>query len=256
MTLPMRHISMLLDPAALAWLLLIGLGILCWRRRQRLGGALLLVFCLVWWVIELMQCPARLVASLENPYRNIDGAEPQKAAAVIVLGGSATLADHEFAGLDFEWTTDRVLTGVHLIRQKRAKVLVLGGGSDTRDPAGPGEGERLSAWLKDWGVTKGEVLSLPPSRNTRDEALNAASLAKQEGWERVILVTSAWHMKRASAAFRKEGLVVVPYGCDFVGSNDLRRARRFVPQTRSLALLQLWLHEFIGYPYYRIRGWA
>ena len=70
-----------------------------------------------------------------------------------------------------------------------------------------------------------------------------------------MLASVPWE-KRASAAFREEGLAVVPVGCDFAGSADLDRPRRYLPQTRSLWLLQLWLHEVVGYEYYRLRSWV
>jgi uncharacterized SAM-binding protein YcdF (DUF218 family) len=95
-------------------------------------------------------------------------------------------------------------------------------------------------------------------KNTHEEALSAAALAKQQGWKRILLVTSAIHMDRALAAFRRTGLEVVPLACDFDGaaSPNSRWRFRLLPSVESAALFKLWLTEEVGFCYYRLRGWV
>ncbi|MBT3614762.1 MAG: YdcF family protein [Verrucomicrobia bacterium] len=93
--------------------------------------------------------------------------------------------------------------------------------------------------------------------HTRDEATNTAALAKEQGWKKIILVTSAWHMRRSVAMFEKVGLVVVPVGTDFVGTSALETHWSFypVPWYYGFHTLSMYGHEQLGWLYYRLRGW-
>ena len=243
----------LIDPLAFLWLGLIGFGILFLRRRQVLAGILTLLLAAVMWGIEVAQVPAQLLAGLEEQYLVNHTKEPPKGDAIIVLGGFGSASDNEITGMDFGPAVDRDLTAITLAREGIAKVLVIGGGMSGDDSP---EGQVVADWIEDWKLTKAEVVVLSGSRNTRDEAVHSAALAKEREWKRVVLVTSAWHLKRASAAFRKAGLAVDPVGCDFQGTNTLERPRNYVPQSESYCLLKLWLHEVVGYWWYRVRGWV
>jgi uncharacterized SAM-binding protein YcdF (DUF218 family) len=243
----------LIDPIAFLWFVFLGLGILFLNKRQLLAGISTLLVVLVMWAVEVAQVPARLLAGLEEQYVGLDPSEPLKGDAIVVLGGFGSASDHEITGIDFGPAIDRDLTAITLARQGAAKVLVVGGGGWRADSP---EGQALANWIEDWKLTKAEVVVLPGSRNTHDEAVHSAALAEEREWDRVILVTSGWHLKRASAAFRKAGLAVEPFGCDFQGSNTLQKSRCYVPQSQSYVLLQVWLHEVVGYLWYRVRGWV
>ena len=90
-----------------------------------------------------------------------------------------------------------------------------------------------------------------PVLNTHDEALAVATLAKQRGWKRVLLVTTGWHMRRSAAVFEGAGMAVtcVPSA---EGNYDVNVLEG--PWDR-LAAFRDWLHEVIGYQMYRWRGW-
>jgi uncharacterized SAM-binding protein YcdF (DUF218 family) len=101
-------------------------------------------------------------------------------------------------------------------------------------------------------------MDLGKCKDTHEEALAAARLAKLHGWKRILLVTSAIHMDRAWAAFRKTGLEIVPLACDFHGTwaSQGDWTLRPLPSVDSFALYKLWLSEEVGLWYYRFRGWA
>jgi uncharacterized SAM-binding protein YcdF (DUF218 family) len=251
--------SSLIDVAALLWLVLLLLGTVFLFRRSRMAGVTLLGLAGAWWLIEVTSLPGRLLAALEEPYLDSTQPSPQTADAIIVLGGWGKASTNEFAGLDFGPAADRVLKGFDLARRGTAPVFVVGGaaavgGNSHAEPA------LIRLWVEEWGLLELPVHELPPCRTTRDEAMRVMELAKEQGWNRVLLVTSAWHMKRAEATFRavgwEVGLEVVPVGCDFLGTASLRKSLNVVPQSQTLSLLQLWLHEVVGYQYYRVRGWA
>ena len=87
--------------------------------------------------------------------------------------------------------------------------------------------------------------------NTHDEAVLVSDLAKRRGWDKVLLVTQPWHMRRAIAVFNKAGLRVLPAPC-VETEYELTYLRH--PGDRRNAFRN-WLHETLGFHIYRWRGW-
>ncbi|MBI3944687.1 MAG: YdcF family protein [Armatimonadetes bacterium] len=88
-------------------------------------------------------------------------------------------------------------------------------------------------------------------RNTHDEAVVAAKLARREGWRRVILVTGATHTRRGGALFEKVGLSVQCAPSD----DRAYEVRALQSPFGRLAAYRRWLWESIGWHVYRRRGW-
>lgn len=62
-------------------------------------------------------------------------------------------------------------------------------------------------------------LSVPPqqiftdteARNTTENAVNVAALCREQQWQKIVLVTSAFHMPRSVLNFADKGLDIVPF---------------------------------------------
>jgi uncharacterized SAM-binding protein YcdF (DUF218 family) len=246
--------KVLVDPVVWAWLAIIAAGVSrVTRQHKRLGWALL-AFALVGCMTEATNFSAYLLASLERPYL-FDKSNPVPTAdAVLVLGGYGIAFPQSANGLEFNEASDRVFTGITLVRENKTAVMVVSGGG-IGNPPQPQEGKAAKAWIDSLKVLPAPVEVLPACRNTYDEALKMKDLAQSKGWKNIILVTSAWHMRRASATFRKAGLEVIPVGCDYQGHAGLQRPRRcWVPRTQSLFWFKLWAEESVGYVVYRLQG--
>ena len=95
-----------------------------------------------------------------------------------------------------------------------------------------------------------EISILENVSNTRDEAERVAVLAKQNGWQRVLIVTSPTHSRRALATFKQLGLnasVVAATEPRFDGALRL-------PFDRLMALPAL-AREVAGLVKYTLFGW-
>ena len=111
-------------------------------------------------------------------------------------------------------------------------------------------------WVVSWRVINAPVMNLGLCANTHDEALAFRKLKESHGWKKVILVTSALHMRRSVALFKKQGIDVEAVPADFEsygvardpGVSPFPRIGRFV-------LLSRYLHEKIGWWVYTWRGW-
>jgi uncharacterized SAM-binding protein YcdF (DUF218 family) len=82
--------------------------------------------------------------------------------------------------------------------------------------------------------------------------------------DRVLLVTSALHMPRSLAIFKKQGITAIPAATDFhIVEDTLTLAQTtwqgnllsWVPQTENLHYLTRALKEYVGLLVYRLKGW-
>ncbi|MDC0319209.1 YdcF family protein [Verrucomicrobia bacterium] len=197
---------------------------------------------------------------MENPYvcENFD--ELPEADVVVVLGGILSGSSREPTGFNVGSAADRILAGLELIRLGKAEHLIVGGGSFGPSAKRESEYTVLKPWIESWELVDVPVSHLGILANTYEEADKVASMMEGKKWETVILVTSASHMRRAEAVFRTAGVKVIPVGCDFRGNYynpaaSFGESYRFVPQSHQLQKLSLYLHEQIGWVYYRARGW-
>jgi len=94
------------------------------------------------------------------------------------------------------------------------------------------------------------VEEVGPVANTYEEGRAVASLLKERGWKRIILVSDPTHLRRAAATFKKAG---VPVLCSPCRNPDYDIARIKDPGERLKACRD-WFHESIGYEIYRLQG--
>jgi uncharacterized SAM-binding protein YcdF (DUF218 family) len=92
------------------------------------------------------------------------------------------------------------------------------------------------------------------SKNTAENAMRSAEMLKKAGISRVLLVTHAWHMKRAVAAFTANGLTVTPAPTAFYyPGRELPIWAMLYPSMRELQMSAYALHEIVGSVWYRLR---
>ncbi|MFC6590716.1 YdcF family protein [Deinococcus lacus] len=145
---------------------------------------------------------ALLTPAVPAALRSLTEAQaPAPAEAIIVLGGGLSCGGTLSAS-----SQSRLLQGISLWRAGYAPALVVSNQSDAYGQAGCARlGDVQRRLLREWfGNTGPQVYTLPGVASTRDEAEQAAHLARQHGWKRVLLVTSPSHSRRAAALFREQ----------------------------------------------------
>jgi uncharacterized SAM-binding protein YcdF (DUF218 family) len=142
-----------------------------------------------------------------------------------------------------------VVEGVRLHKALPGSKLLLSGGGGS-DPVPEAEVMARIAVLL--GVRPQDVRLEPDSLDTADQA---EFIAKMLGKEKFILVTSAAHMPRSMALFRRRGLQPIPAPADFrapnTQSSDLTR---FFPGVGPLGQTQIAVHEYLGLAWAWLRG--
>ncbi len=253
----LHQLAALLAPAGFVWGALIVLAAVLWRRKQRgpaLAAAALAGFITI---IGSTSFPDRLLASLERPYAGGNPGDLPAADAVVLLGGGAQASRYEVAGVHLSAAGDRLVMAAELMRLGKAPLLLLGGAWGQLDGREMPESGITRELLTRWGVSPDAMIPLGNNGDTHDEALKVRDLAAARGVRRILLVTSANHMRRAAATFRHLGIEVTPAPCNFltrVATDDPPFAIR-IPGSEGFVKTGIWLHEEIGWLMYWRRGW-
>ena len=168
---------------------------------------------LLLWVFSLGLVSQGLWRWLEAPWQRRAATAAPRADAIVVLSGGRHPAPG--AARVSEWDDpDRFLAGLDLFRAGKAPRLLFTGGASPSRPGQPPEGQRYLQEARQLGIPAAAMASTPPVLNTADEAVAIRRLlpARQS---RVLLVTSAFHMRRAQRLFERQGLQVLPFPVDF-----------------------------------------
>ena len=72
---------------------------------------------------------------------------------------------------------------------------------------------------------------------------------------KILLVTSAFHMRRAEGVFAAQGLEVIPAPTDFQRLVGVSTLPGGTPTVSNLWRSTYALHELLGYWVYRYKGW-
>ena len=245
-----------LEPLNLLSLALIWLAWSLHKAGQRKPLRLLMGILGFLFVTACLPVCDRMLAALENPWRDISSRWDSlpEADAIFCLGGGIRPSSQEIAGVDLIESSDRATTAIELLRRGKAQVLLISGGEIRSD--GGNESVAVKGWVERWQLAAAsKVETLPPCKDTHDEALKLAEIAKQRSWKRILLVTSASHMKRAAAVVGKPGAVeVIPVPCAFQTSSKVTRWLH-LPEPASMEAFSTWWHEIVGWWVYKARGW-
>jgi uncharacterized SAM-binding protein YcdF (DUF218 family) len=238
---------------------LAGVILLRWRRTERWGRRWLTALAIAYWVMSTLAAPTFFVTLLARTYTPL-AAGPDLAGVstiVVLSGGSATVVgqDREFGVLTPD-SLSRVLETSRIFHMLPDARIVAAGAPIPSSPPSDTIPDALimRSTLASMGVPADRVVLEVQGHNTHEQARNVAPILRQYGAQRFVLVTSSFHMRRAEACFRAEGLTPIPaistYGPDESSLGDY-----LVPNPAALQLSQWVLHEYVGLAYYRMRGW-
>lgn len=239
-------------------MLFLALGLILWRRSG--WGRLFCAASLL--VVLIFASPATsrvLLRSLEDQYPDSPVEGLPSAQAIVVLGGSLRVPNLRHREIGLVGGSDRERHAVRLYKAGKAPLVLASGGSHRL--AGGGrqtpEAQVMSALMQDWGIPSQAILVEDQSLDTHQNAEFSFELLHPKGIRNILLVTSAAHMPRAAAAFRRAGFAVLPAPADFItgwGALDLPLA--WWPNADAMAGSDGALKEWLGLLVYRLRGWA
>jgi uncharacterized SAM-binding protein YcdF (DUF218 family) len=230
-------------------LLLLGLCLLWFTRRQRTGKIVVTLGFL--WLVAVSNTfvAERLASALESRYPAyvVSASAPSANAGpsyIAVLGGWANddpnlpISSHISPGL-----LARLVEGIRLHREIPGSKLVLSGYS--------GSAENMAALARALGVDTQDILTTPEPRDTEEEAHRISALA---GPAPLVLVTSAAHMPRAMALFHKVGAHPHPAPTDYMVFEHKRTPDEYFPGAEHLGITETAFYEYLGLAWAKLRG--
>jgi uncharacterized SAM-binding protein YcdF (DUF218 family) len=223
-----------------------------WRH---VGLTVLGVGLLVLWVPSTPVCSDWLQGTLESRYPPAPVEQAPRADAIVVLGGSVGAPRPPRVYPDLSGASDRVWHAARLYRAGKAPVVVASGGTVPWQDHAFREAPVMQRLLASWGVPADSVLLESASANTYENATNTATLLDERETRRVLLVTSALHMRRALATFRSAGVHAIPVATDYRVVERSRTLLDVIPSAGALDGSTAAIREYVGYWVYEWRGW-
>lgn len=235
---------LLLPPGGLLLLLLLAFW---WQtRRPRLALACALLGLGGLWLMSLPVVVAQASRLLETEPALAPAewmALAQRAEAIVVLGGGRERGDPAWEGDQPSLqAVERARLAARLHWLSGLPLLATGG---LHHGSPPSEAELLAVVLaEDFGVTVRWLEGR--SRTTWENAAFSAPLLRDAGVRRIVLVTQAWHMRRARWCFERQGFEVVPAPMGFMSASVGAPFGGWLPDARSIWQSSLLLNEAAG----------
>ncbi len=211
------------------------------RRRWVIAGTF------VWLWFWSAGIAGRIIAlPLEREWPIIAAEDQSNADAIVLLGGGISQQREGFPTPDLKQGADRAWYAAKLYATGKAPIVV---------PSNSGAERCDNILLMDLGVPESAIKLETSARNTEE---NAKFVAKMLGNDKkILLVTSAWHMRRSVLMFKKyaPGLEVIPAATDFEslsGFSESISLNDFKPDGGTLATNIAMFKEIVGYWGYKL----
>lgn len=237
-----KIIPLFLLPTGITVLLVLS-GLILRRKALCWAGVILL------WVSSTALVSKQFMRAAEGWQVRTPVSAMPVADAIVVL--SAGRVQPPGASDVSEWTdADRFYGGIELYRANKAPLLIFTGGWAPWEPDARPEGEVLMRYAAELGVPKNHMLTTDKVTNTQEESWAAANLLRDKirnQRPRVLLVTSAFHMRRAQTLFTRAGLEVLPFPVDFkVSAGRHLNVLDFLPSAGNLGQTEFAIRELYG----------
>ncbi len=242
--------ALVLPPSSL--LILMAIGFLIVKGRRFPGILFISTGFLLLYGLSIHPASNALLAPLEAsspPFK--DGAA--HAHAIVVL--TAGVRDLSWTGFGpepepSETSLERLVKGVTLYRTLHLPVVIAGGSGSPIETA-LREADAMAHTASTLGVPDTDIVIENRSRNTVESARAVKDMLRGN---RILLVTSAFHMKRSVAMFKKQGFDVIPAPVGYRSEYKPMSFYTFIPSAGNLANSSAALSEYASLFWYGMIG--
>jgi uncharacterized SAM-binding protein YcdF (DUF218 family) len=167
------------------------------------------------WALSIAPVSDAMIRGLESKY---DIPQNVKGDVIILLGRGVSDKAPDLTGLGAPSGSylTRIVTAVRLQKKMHIPIIVSG----TEAPEDKAEDKTLEAhivrrFLIDLGVPAGKIIIEDKSRDTFENVKFTKEICERSEFTNPILVTSAYHLKRAVMSSEKIGLEALPFPAGF-----------------------------------------
>ena len=155
--------------------------------------------------------------------------------AIVVLGAQVK-ADGSLS-LQLKWRLD----AAYEAWQKENSLIVVCGAQGENEPMT--EAQAMHDYLVGLGVPEDAIIMEDTSVNTRQNIRNAAALLKGRNAQKVLMVTSDYHLPRAMALAEDEGMTATGWGAPTKAIYWPKNYGR-----EALAWIKYWMQKYLHLP--------
>lgn len=232
-----KIVSYFILPPGLYILVFLLTGLL--NRKRRFVRFLSFSSALTLYLISVEPFKDLLYYPLE---RGLRVPERPEGDVIVILGGGTYNS-----GVLKPASYKRLIAGYRLHLRTGIPIVLSGGAATGIVP----EAVVMKRILLDLGIDGSYIYTDTKSRDTRENAVYVKRICRDLGCGRIILITSAFHMKRALMTFRKEGLEVTPYPTDFRFEGRYNLYSLF-PKHSVFYDSVIAIREYLGIVFYRV----
>jgi len=168
---------------------------------------------------------------------------------------------------------DRLLQAVRLYKEgKIKKIMIVGMSEDidfiTGQEKSPKRTYTYTDMLKDMCIAEEDIWIESKSKNTYENAQLSANFLQQNNQKlnldlklnvnqnQILVITSAFHLKRSLDCFEKAGLGIDGFSTDFIATErkNTLTILSLIPTEDAMAKWGRIIHEMVGYVVYAITG--
>ncbi len=177
--------------------------------------------------------------------------KPATSEAIVVFAGGA--GESGEAGQGYE---ERVTYAVDLYKEGYAKNLIFSSGYTYvfKEP------EMMKVLAVSLGVPESSIYLDDKARNTYENVVNTKSILTKKHWDKIILVSSPYHMRRVELVFKKNAdeveVTYLPIKDSLFYSHPIKDSKgRSSLKQINLSQIKGILHEYLGIVYYWFKGY-
>ncbi|MFO7257148.1 MAG: YdcF family protein [Bacteroidota bacterium] len=223
-----------------------------WKRRTFITGLCLLIFFTNGFIANEVM---RAWEPAPTPYDSIAKTYDWG----IVLTGVTLAGKEPKDRVYFHRGADRVTHAVQLYKLGKIRRILVTGGSGRLLDIGEREADDVKAAMVLMGVPPQDIIAESSSRNTHESAVEVERIlaSLNQSPSECLLITSAFHMPRSYACFRKVGLEMDTFATDsYVHSRTFTPDVLLIPQIGALEIWHKLLREWTGFVAYKIAGYV
>jgi uncharacterized SAM-binding protein YcdF (DUF218 family) len=216
------------------------------RKKLRMLLAFLAFFI---YAVSIGPVAEMFIAPLEKAYAQPSVNEIRECDVYVVLGGGVNTKAPTLDGKGMPEgdALFRVMAAFRLYLFSRKPIIISGGDYLGRES----EAEVTRRFLLGLGVKPDDLILESRSTDTYENARYTHEICEKYSFRRVLLITSAYHMKRSVMLFRKLLGPVIPYPAGFKAQGSIDFLH-LLPDASTMAITASALKEYIGILFYKI----
>jgi uncharacterized SAM-binding protein YcdF (DUF218 family) len=234
--------------------LLLFIGVFKTKERMAKRIYILLLFLVMLMYTLFMPVTAVFLMSYLEPGRPVLQNDGRPTLVAVLAGGGTYPVPHAEAELALELAEQsyqRLAEGI-IVAKRHNWPLIYSGALDEGDPMLYAALIRSKA--TNWGF-EGELIIEDVSRTTWQNMREIAKVVERDGYERVLISTTAYHMRRSiwMAEHHMPGIEIIPWPSGWRSVRYHLAFNSFAPSARAFHDSCTALRELVGFAVYRLR---